>query len=186
MASSAGAGVGDYRLVTGTIAWPLEAGGERTVMIQTDDGTMLFAELAAGESVRRLRAGDHVSVVGREGFKSDQLLFAQIERREDPNTASAPAALPAAVATTITPGDVLQSGDFVVGVVNRVQGNALTVTTPRGTRVQVDIAAIDNDIRRDIRPGDQVKVYAPNRVSGQPVASGILIDHAASPSAFPK
>ena len=81
IASSADAAVGDYRLVTGTVAWPIEVAGERTIIVQTDDGTTLFAELAAGESFRRLRAGDRVTVIGREVFKSDLLLCAMLERR---------------------------------------------------------------------------------------------------------
>ena len=98
----------------------------------------------------------------------------------------APAAQPPMFATAVTPSDVLQSGDFVVGVVSRVQGTALTVTTAQGNNVRIDIAAIDQDIRRDLRPGDSVKVYAPTRASGLPVASGILVDHSASPAASPR
>lgn len=185
IASPALAAVGDYRLVTGTVAWPLSIGGERTIVIQGDDGIMHFAELAPGESFRQLRAGNRVSVVGREGFKPDQLLFAQVERREDLNGGT-PAALPTAVATAITPTDVLQSEDFIVGVVNRVQDTALTLTTGRGNRVHVDIAAIDAEIRASLRPGDRVSVFAPTRVTGNPIASGILVDHVQSPAASRK
>ena len=185
IASPAQAAVGDFRLVTGTIAWPLNVSGERTIVVQGEDGVMHFVELAPGESFRQLRAGDRVSLIGREGFKSDQLLFAQIERRED-LSGGAPAALPTAVATAITPTDVLQSPDFVIGVVSRVHDNDLTVTTPRGNRVHVDIAAIDAEIRAILRPGDRVSVFAPNRAGGNPIASGILVDHAQSPAASPK
>jgi hypothetical protein len=187
IAPLADAGVGDYRLVTGTIAWPLAVGGERTLVIHGDDGVMRFAELAPGESFRQLRAGDRVSVLGREGFKSDQLLFAQIERREDANDTSAPAALPTAVATTASGSDnIRESPDVVFGIVDSVQGRTLAVATPRGQRVQVDIAAIDADIRRDLRPGDQVTVFAPNRSSGMPVATGIMVDHSSAPAASPR
>lgn len=186
IAPLADAAVGDYRLVTGTIAWPLAVSGERTIVIQGDDGAMHFAELAPGESFRQLRAGDRVSALGREGFKSDQLLFAQIERREDANDTSAPAALPTAVATAASEPDIRASRDVVFGIVDSVQGRSLSVTTPRGNRVQVDITAIDADIRRDLRPGDQVTVLAPNWTSGMAVAMGIMVDHTSAPAASPK
>lgn len=189
IAPLADAAVGDYRLVSGTIAWPLSVAGERTVVIQGDDGVMHFAELAPGESFRQLRAGHRVSVLGREGFKPDQLLFAQIERREDANdNTSAPAALPTAVVTGPVTPDIRESPDIVFGTVDHVKGRSLSVTTPRGQRVQVDITAIDADIRRDLRPGDQVTVFAPNRASGVAVATGIMVDHtsASSPSASPR
>jgi hypothetical protein len=185
IASPAGAAVGDFRLVTGTVAWPLNVSGERTIVVQGEDGVMHFVELAPGETFRQLRAGDRVSVIGREGFKSDQLLFAQIERRED-LSGGAPAALPTAVATALTPTDVLQSPDFVVGIVSGVHHNDLMVTTPRGNRVHIDIASIDADIRAALRPGDRVSVFAPNRAGGNPIASGILVDHVQSPAASPK
>lgn len=185
IAPLADAAVGDYRLVSGTIAWPLAVSGERTVVIQGDDGVTHFVELAPGESFRQLRAGDRVSVLGREGFKSDQLIFAQIERREDANdtNASAPAALPTAVATAATGPDIRESPDVVFGIVDHVKGRSLSVTTRRGQRVQVDIAAIDADIRRDLRPGDQVTVFAPNRAGGVAVATGIMVDHTSAPAA---
>jgi hypothetical protein len=184
-ASFADAAPGDYRLVTGTIVWPLVVVSERTLVIQGDDGVTHFAELAPVEPVTRLRAGDRVSMVAREGFQPNQLLFAQLERREDGN-GGAPAALPTAVASAGTTPDIRESPDVVIGVVTAVRGRALEVTTLRGARVAIDVSAIDPDIRRDLRPGDQVTVYAPVRVQGQPVASGILVDHSTAPAALPR
>jgi hypothetical protein len=74
----------------------------------------------------------------------------------------------------------------VVGLVESVREPSLTLTSRRGQRVNVDVSAIDRDIRRELKPGDRVTVFAPNRDSGSPVASGILVDHAATPAASPR
>jgi hypothetical protein len=184
-ASLAESGPGDFRLVTGTVVAPLDmaASTERIVVIQGDDGTMHFAELG-GTEFPRVRSGERVQVLGRESFQAGHLIFAQVVRREDPN-GSGGAALPTAVASE-SARDVLQSPDIVAGLVESVRGPSLTLTSRRGQRVTVDVSAIDRDIRRELKPGDQVTVFAPNRVSGSPVASGILVDHSATPAASPR
>lgn len=182
-ASLADAAPGDYRLLTGTIVWPADVTVERTVVIQSDDGVMHFAELAPAESFARARLGDRVSIIGREGFQPTQILFAQLGHRED--TTVAPAALPTAVA--ITPAnDIRESNDVVIGVVESVAGRSLRLTNRQGHRIEVDVAAIDLGIRQDLRPGDAVTILAPTRVGGLPVASGILVDHAVAPAALPR
>jgi hypothetical protein len=182
VASLAGAAPGDYRLLTGTIVWPADVTIERTIVIQGDDGVTHFAELAPTESFPRARVGDRVSVIGREGFRPTQILFAQLGHRED---APAPAALPLAVALAPA-NDVRESPDVVMGIVESVSGRSLRLTNRQGHRVEVDVAAIDPGIRQDLRPGDAVTVYAPTRISGLPVAAGIMVDHAAPSAALPR
>lgn len=186
IATLADAAPGDFRLITGTVIAPLEMSTERIVVIQGDDGAMHFAEFgsANGDLLPRVRAGERVQLLGREGFQTGHLLFTQVIRREDPNGANG-AALPAVVASDSTRA-ILDSPDVVVGVVDSVRGPSLAVTNRRGQRVTVDISAIDADIRRDLKPGDQVTVFAPTRISGSPIASGILVDHTAIPSALPR
>ncbi len=186
IASVADAAPGDFRLITGTVIAPLEVSTERLVVIQGDDGAMHFAEFGStyGDFLPRVRAGERVQLLGREGFQTGHLLFTQVIRREDPNGSDG-AALPTVVASDSARA-ILDSPDVVVGVVDSVRGPSLAVTNRRGRRVNVDISAIDADIRRDLRPGDQVTVFAPTRISGSPIASGILVDHTASPSALPR
>lgn len=186
IASLADAAPGDYRLVTGTVVWPVQVVSERTIVISGDDGVTHFAELAPAESFSRLRAGDRVSLIAREGFQPNQLLFAQLQRREDADNGAAPAALPTSVATASSVPDIRDSLDVVIGVVESVNARGLSITNQRGNRVEVDVSRLDADIRRDLRPGDQVTVYAPVRVNGHPIASGILVDHSTSPAALPK
>ena len=171
-ASVVDAGLGDYRLLTGTIMWPLDVTTDRTVVIQTDDGVTHFVEFAPTEVMPRVRVGDRVSLIGREGFQPTQILFAQFGHREEP--VSSPAALPLAVVLAPT-ADVRLSPDVVAGTVESVSGPSLRVINRHGHRIQVDVAAIDASILQDLRPGDGVVVYAPMRVSGLPVASGIML-----------
>jgi hypothetical protein len=181
-ASLAGAAPGDYRLMTGTIVWPADVTVERVIVIQGDDGVTHFAELAPAETFPRARVGDRVSIIGREGFQPTQILFAQLGHRED---APPPGALPLAVA--LAPAtDVRESPDLVIGTVDSVSGRTLRLTNRHGHRIDVDVAAIDLGLRQDLRPGDAVTIFAPTRISGLPVAAGILVDHAASPSALPR
>lgn len=184
MASLADAAPGDFRLITGTVVAPLEMSTERLVVIQGDDGVMHFAEFGAAESFSRVRAGERVQLLGREGFQAGHLLFAQVVRRDDANGSDG-AALPTVVASD-SARSVLESPDVVAGVVESLRGRSLAMTNRRGQRVNVDVSAIDADIRRDLKPGDQVTVFAPTRISGSPVASGILVDHTPAPSALPR
>ncbi|MBI2203978.1 MAG: hypothetical protein HYU41_09025 [Candidatus Rokubacteria bacterium] len=185
MASLADAAPGDFRLITGTVVAPLEMSTEPVVVVvQGDDGVMHFAEFGAAESFPRVRAGERVQMLGREGFQAGHLLFAQVVRRDDPNGSDG-AALPAVVASD-SARSILESPDVVVGVVESLRGRSLAMTNRRGQRVNVDVSAIDADIRRDLKPGDQVTVFAPTRISGSPVASGILVDHTPPPSALPR
>lgn len=180
-ASLADAAPGDYRLLTGTVVWP-DVTFERTLVVQSDDGVMHFAELAMAESSPRTQVGDRVSIIGREGFRPTHILFAQLASREP--TGSAPAALPVTVAVTPVI-DVRESPDIVTGTVESLAGRALRLTNRHGHRIEVDVAAIDPDVRQALRPGDAVTIYAPTRVTGLPVAAGIMVDHAPA-SAVPR
>jgi hypothetical protein len=185
IASFASAAPGDYRLVTGTLVYPVSISTERTIVIQSDDGVTHFAELAPTELVPRARAGERVSVLGREGFQPTQILFGQLQRLADSDS-GAPSALPTALTSPPAANDIRDSNDVIVGTVERVQGRSLSVTTSKGSRVQIDVSSIDVGIRRDLRPGDPVTVYAPQRRGGVPVASGILVEHSVPPSALPR
>ena len=186
LASLADAAPGDYRVVTGTILWPAQVVSERTIVIQGDDGVTHFTELALAESFSRLGAGDRVSLIAREGFQPNQLLFAQLQLREDVDKSTGPAAMPGIVGSASNVTDIRESPDVVAGVVDAVQARGVSITTHRGTRVLVDVSKLDADIRRDLRPGDQVTLYTPMRVNGHPVASGIVVGHASAPSALPR
>ena len=186
LTSLADAAPGDYRLVTGTIVWPVQVVSERTIVIQGDDGVTHFAELAMAEAFSRLAAGDRVSLIAREGFQPNQLLFAQLQPREDVDKGTGPAALPGIVASPSSVTDIRDSPDVVAGVVDAVHARSVSITTHRGTRIQVDVSKLDTDIRRDLRPGDQVTLYTPMRVNAHPVASGIIVQHASAPSALPR
>jgi hypothetical protein len=186
MASFADAAPGDYRVVTGTVVWPAQVVSERTIMIQGDDGGTYFAELASAETFSQLGAGDRVSLIAREGFQANQLLFAQTQPGPDVGRGVAPSALPGLAASATIVPDIRESPDVVVGVVVAVQVRGVSVITHRGNRVEVDVSKLDPDIRRDLRPGDPVTLYTPLRVNGQPVASGILVEHTAASSALPR
>jgi hypothetical protein len=178
--SVAGAAPGDHRLLTGTLISPADATAERTLVIQSEDGVIHFVELGFAESIALVRVGDRVSVIGREGFQPTHILFAHLAHRED--IASAPPALPLAV--SIAPvTDVRESPDVVTGTVESVAGRTLRVTNRHGHRITVDVAAIDADIRGTLRPGDVVTVFAPTRISGLPVAAGIVVESGPAPAA---
>lgn len=186
IASLANATVGDFRLVTGTVVAPVEVSTERTLVIQGDDGVMYFAELAPAEAFPRVRVGERVSLLARESFQAGHLLFAQVVSRVLENEGAAPAALPTALVSGGPATDVLESPDVIVGVVDDLRGRALRLTNRRGYAIEVDVSAIDADFRRDLKPGDHVTIFAPTRVNGFPVASGILVDHTAAPAALPR
>ena len=179
----ADAAPGDYRLLTGTIVWPAQVSADSTVVIQSDDGVMHFAELAPAEALVSARAGDRVSIIGREGFQPTQILFGQLAHRD--TTAAALPALPLAIA--ITPvTEVSESPDIVLGTVESVTGRSLRLINRYGHRIEVDVAAIDPGLRADVHPGDTVRVYAPTRISGLPIAAGIVVEHTAGPAALPR
>jgi hypothetical protein len=166
--------------------WPAQLVAERTIVIQGDDGVTSFAELAPSESFGQLRAGDRVRLIAREGFQPNHLLFVQIQPGAAAENGGAPASMPAAVASASVPADIRESPDVLIGVVDAVNPRALSLQTQRGARVEIDVTRLDADILRDLRPGDQVTVYAPMRVHGHPVASGIVVEHAQAPSALPR
>jgi hypothetical protein len=171
---------GAYRLVTGTLVWPNELPGQPRAVIRGDDGVNYVAELAPrisalGTDVPRPRAGDRVTVLGRDGFQDGQLLEAAVEPIS-PTVASLvpPPATGTAGSSTAPSQDLGRMA--VSGSIRSIGPSTVTVLTPDGRSVTVDVSRLSAEIRSDLRTGDSVMLYVPERIQGTPIAEGIVVD----------
>ena len=188
------ADTGTYRLVTGTLVWPNELPGQPRAVVRGDDGVNYVAELEAapssslGSTGARPRAGDRVTVLGRDGFQAGQLLEARIEPASPTVAGLVPPATGASSAST--PGIVAGPGDTlgrlaVSGSVTAIGPSTVTVQTTDGRSVTVDVSRLDAEVRSDLRSGDSVVFYVPEQFGGTPIAQGIVVDRSA-PSSSPR
>ncbi len=171
---------GDYRYVAGVLVWPSELPSTGLAVVQGDDGNTYFAELARTDHLRRadvppVKAGERVTVVGRDGFHSGQVLSAAVQ-----SATSGTATSSTATATDATP--VPQT---VTGAVDRVGTSSLVLALPDGRRISVDTSGLDTSITQSLTAGQEVTVYGPSRADGIMFAQGVVVDYG-SASALPR
>jgi len=176
-ASPTSAAMSSYRLVSGTLLSPKELLNQPQAEIRGDDGVNYVATLerrsgaALTDQGPRPKAGDRVSVLGIEGARKGQLLDARIETiSADAAGQAAPAAAPPTGTLT---SDLARIA--VIGSVQSVAASTVTVRTPDGRTVTVDVSQLDKGIRRDLRAGDAITLYVPDGVQGTPVAQGVIV-----------
>jgi hypothetical protein len=185
-ATTAHAAPGEYRLISGTLVWPQVLMSERLVVVLGDDGVTYFTELASPEGLPKIKSGDRVTVVGREGTQPGQITSASVAPtpRGLPATSDVPypSAMPGNGSATppsamLPPGVVLldPSVEAILGTVEVVNGNTLTVATP-DRWVSVDISRIDHDVVAGLVRGEFVRVLA-QMTEGRLVAQGVIVEH---------
>ena len=189
----------DNRLVSGTLLWPAQLGGERRVVVRGDDGVNYFVDLSRIDVTRAtpLAAGERVAVVAREGFESGRLIDGAIDKDTgvaasiptEPITpdASAVAAAPAISSAPVEapPVPLPRGWRRVRGVVESVEGSTATIVETNGQKVRVDLARVMPNIRDEVVAGQDVLVLGPF-AAGRMTAQGVVVDHSAPASALPR
>ena len=178
-ASPTSAAMSSYRLVSGTLVSPKELLNQPQAEIRGDDGVNYVATLerrsgaALTDQGPRPKAGDRVSVLGIEGARKGQLLDARIETISADAAGQASPAPAADLPTGTLTSDLARIA--VIGSVQSVAASTVTVRTPDGRTVTVDVSQLDKGIRRDLRAGDAITLYVPDGVQGTPVAQGVIV-----------
>ncbi len=171
---------GDYRYVSGVLAWPAELPSRGLAVIQGDDGNTYFAEVAATDRAGRIdvapvKAGERVTVMGRDGFHAGQVLSATVQ----PATSGTPGG------DTATESGATPVPQTITGAVDQVSGSSVVLVLADGRRVTVDTTGLETSITRSLVQGQEVSIYGPSRADGTLVAQGVVVDYG-SASALPR
>lgn len=156
----AAAAPGDFRVIEGTLVVMPEAPSPPVARVDGDDGVTYYADLRGARwDPARLRVGQRVALAGYEGARPDEITAAVLDASEGAPAASVPTAPSAAASPGTAAPAPREPAERAQGTVERIEGNELTLRTPGGTRVTADLSQIQADVRRTVRPGDQVTVF---------------------------
>jgi hypothetical protein len=199
---------GDPRTIQGTVAWAPGPGGAPFVVVRTDDGHTVYADLSRAQSApQAVQPGSRIAVTGVEGLNPYELIAAAVTIAPGPALAQpAPPAVPAppgaSVATPRAPGGASATPpapgagvaapaapraerppDRLDGKVQSVSGKRVVMrTTTGGHEVKVDMPT--GDIATVLRPGDDITVFG--RREGESFLATGFIRVEPSGSALPR
>jgi len=135
----------DFRVVSGTLLHPERIGSDAPVaVLQSDEGTVYYADLRAVSGIPTLERGAAVTLVGFEGSRPDQLAAQAIYPRD---LRPAPADAPSVRSERIDGRIESLAGDPVV-LVRATDGNEVTIllrgvsTTTRGLLQRGDAVTV--------------------------------------------
>lgn len=166
LATGATAGIGDFRLVQGTIAvWPQEPFSYGVALVQGDDGAHYFIQFTpVTSSPLGLRAGDVVNIVGRETYTPMQFDAITVERR-----------MPAAA----------QGWRTLTGTIESLSGSTLVLKVGTGQRIAIDMSQMPDEQQRALGPGQDITVVGllqnPTLLTARGMARG-----SEAPAALPR
>jgi hypothetical protein len=144
----------DFRVISGTLLHPVRLGSDAAVaVLQSDEGTVYYADLRAVSGIPTLERGAAVTLVGFEGSRPDQLA-AQAIYPPDLTPADAPSVRSERIDGRIE----ALAGDTVV-LVRATDGHEVTILL-RGVSI---------NIRDLLQRGDVVTVF------GQPSETDFLV-----------
>jgi hypothetical protein len=146
----------DFRVVSGTLLHPVRLGSDAAVaVLQSDEGTVYYADLRAVPGIPTLERGAAVTLVGFEGSRPNQLAAQAIHR---PDLTPAPADAPSVRSERIDGRIESLAGDMVV-LVRATDGHEFTILL-RGVSI---------NIRELLQRGDVVTVF------GQPSETDFVV-----------
>jgi hypothetical protein len=174
----AAAAPGDFRVIEGTLVVAPQPPGAPVARVDGDDGVTYYADLRGARwDPGRLLVGARVTLAGYEGVRPDEITAAVLDPTEGlPPAASAPTGPPqtavvpptpppsrppstAAPGATAAPPAPREPSERVEGRVERIEGNELTLRTPAGSAVRIDLSQVQADVRSTVRPGERVTVF---------------------------
>ena len=157
--SLAGAGIGDYRTITGQIAmWGPNRFDDQIGVIRDDEGRSWVVRFAPGTLPQGAAVGTELSVMGRETAITNQL---------------------DAVAATMTssvsalPARAVSGWAVIPGAVQDASGTLAVIRANGGTVVTVDTSQLDGDARTFFARGRGVTVVGVYRADGVLSARGV-------------
>ena len=155
----AGAAIGDYHTITGTIAmWGPNRFGEQLAILDDDTGQRWVARFAPGTLPAGVAVGTELSVVGRETASARELDVVSA------SLASSLSALPTGAVT---------GWAVVPGAVQGATGTTAVIRSRGGAVITVDTSALDADARTWLTPGSGVTVVGVYRADGVLMARGL-------------
>lgn len=190
---------GDPRTIQGTVAWAPGPGGAPFVVVRTDDGQTVYADLSRAQSApQAVNPGSRIAVTGVEGLNPYELIAAVVTVAPGPAPAPAPALgsaqpAPPAAAAPPAPGSSLAAPpapptpgasvaappappaerppDRIDGKVRSVSGKRVVMRTTGGHDVDVDMPT--GDIATVLHAGDDISVFG-RREGERFVATGFI------------
>jgi hypothetical protein len=180
---------GDPRTIQGTVAWAPGPGGAPFVVVRTDDGQTVYADLSRAQSApQAVNPGSRIAVTGVEGLNPYELIAAVVTVAPGPAPAPAPApgsaqpappvgaappAPPAPGASVAAPPapPAERPPDRIDGKVRSVSGKRVVMRTAGGHEVNVDMPT--GDIATVLHAGDDISVFG-RREGERFVATGFI------------
>ncbi len=166
---------GDPVALRGTLVWPPTLQAEPFVVVQTEDGRLVYADLSG---VKRpsgaLSAGTRVSALGVEGnrphevtavaFGPGETALATPPVASPPEPSASPPTGPPAAGTTPAaappPGRESAPLQRIDGRVDSISGRTLVLRTGGGERVSVDLSRVTPDLLSVLKRNEPVTVLS--------------------------
>jgi hypothetical protein len=187
-ASAPAGSQGAWQHVHGTVT---KAEGS-TLTFRADDGRTLTVDMSqVNASVQKgLTPGEGATVVGFPGAQGNQFTARYIQQdSSDParggRVVGQTTPAPATAAAPKTPVDE-KAWQRIHGTVQSVSGNRLTLKTDDGRTLNVDMASVNDAVRKALTPGEGVTVVGHLRGDQNTVAAQFIQQDSGAGAASPK
>jgi hypothetical protein len=168
--STGRAAPGDPVAIRGSLVWPPALGAEPFAVIRGDDGRLFYTDLSTAQHRAPLKAGEPLSILGVQGARAHEIsvvavgpgdsVLAGVPALPRPEPAASPVTSAPAPATSVPPAEERQPWERLEGTVQSIQDPMLTLLTPAGRTVAIDVSRLGKNVLGSVKPGDRVMLFA--------------------------